>query len=154
MDTALPTPTPSTDALALAKIQRVLDHYTHGTCPLTAADFLHVSRATGLACEVMLTQGWMESHLGTDPGRPQETENVCNVGNVDDGTNLHMGSWLAGLTRYAVLVATKYGKTAEQLLASHFERLDGQGRYATDPNYCHLFREVLGTVRALMADVS
>lgn len=144
---------PTTHPLDLKRIQHVLDYYTHGQCPLTADDFLHISQATGLSVDVMLAQGVLESHLGTVGRRPLMTHNLYDVGNVDSGANSYMSSWIAGATRYATLVATKYGKTGEQLIARNFERIDGNGRYASDHAYVQKFTATLAHVRALMAEV-
>ena len=146
-----------TDQLAINRIQAVLNHwkpYTDGVpYPVSAADILNVSRATGLAVEVMLAQGWDESHLGTSKGRPQVYHNIYNVGNTDSGANQQMGSWYNGMLVYAHLMVAHYGNTADQLIARDFERTDGKGRYASDPLYVEKFKSLIVTVRNAMATV-
>jgi len=145
------------DDLAIKRIQAVLDHwrpYCKRPYPITAADILKVSRATGLAVEVMLAQGWDESHLGTDDGRPQTYHNIYNVGNTDSGANQQMGSWYNGMLVYAHLMVQHYGSTADVLIQRDFQRTDGKGRYASDKNYSRKFQSLIVTVRNAMATVT
>lgn len=136
------------------KVQRVLDYYTKGTCPLSAHSFLFVADLYGMGVEVMLTQGVIESRLGTRGRRPLSTHNIWNVGNVDSGANHQMGTWLEGAKKYASLMSRLYGRTAQELLERGFRRIDNPKlKYATDPLYCIKFRMVLKKVRALMEEV-
>ena len=127
-----------------------MDHWTHGKCPITAADFIELCDRYGLAVEVALAQGIMESRLGTSGGRPCDTRNMFNVGNVDSGASHVMPSWIVGMDAYCKLM-THYGLTAYDLINRNFERLDGQGRYASDPQYVQKFKIIINQIRAIMA---
>jgi len=136
---------------SVQQIQRVIDHYTKGICPVKAEDFVRVSEKTGVAIDLMLAQGIQESRLGT-LGRGARTHNIYNVGNVDSGANREMNDWVNGMLVYGRLMAQFYGKTAEEVLARGFRRTDNGCRYATDPNYVNAIRRLVTAVRKRLAE--
>ena len=134
-------------------VQAAINHWAHGKCPLTAQQFITISTATGLAVDVMIAQGALESALGTKGTRPMETHNIYNVGNVDSGANKTMNSWYQGAYTYASLMVNHYGKTAEELIAKKFRNDKGEC-YASDLNYVAEFEACIKTVRLLISEYS
>lgn len=132
------------------KVQRVIDRWAHGKCPLNAQDFIDCTHRMGVMIDLMLAQGIQESALGTVGRRPLETKNIFDVGNVDDGSNHTFGQWHDGLYAYAHLMATSYGCTAEEVCGNNFLNKHNGGHYASDPNYPQEIWNLVLTIRGML----
>lgn len=135
--------------LTVDKIQNIINRYSNGKSPLTANDYIEVSKSTGVPVDLLLAQGIQESNFGTK-GRAVRTRNVGNVGNTDDGTATYQNSWKAGLQRQATLLKNEYkvqdSSDIQRLVSNDFVRPVRGGRYASDPNYGSSIGKLLNTL--------
>ncbi len=95
--------------------------------------------------ELALAQLATEGGIGNaDPNsRPIRTKNPYNVGNTDDGSNIHMGEVQNGIDTYYSLIARNYlgkGKSAKDLV-QNFVNHDGN-HYATAGEYEKLVNQI------------
>lgn len=130
----------------VSKVQGIINKYGNGKSPFTAADYLKVSKDTGVPIDLLLAQGIQESSLGT-AGRAVRTKNVGNVGNTDNGAESHNDSWLSGLYRQANLLKKEYGVASQadvqRLVSNNFTRPVKGGNYASDSNYGYKIGKLL-----------
>ena len=131
-----------------AKIQGIIHKYGRGRSPLTASDYIEVSKSTGIPVELLLAQGIAESNLGT-AGRAVRTKNVGNVGNTDSGAEEHRNSWKDGLYRQANLLKKEYKVSGPQdvqrLVSNNFARPSG-GNYASARDYGVKVGNIMNTI--------
>ena len=126
------------------QINRALQSLVPGN-PLTGADFLAASRASGVSVDALVTQALIESSLGT-AGRGAVTRNPLNYANDDSGNNLFFPTFREGLTTAAkALKQDFYFTTPEDFIARDFQ--GRYGRYATDPDYGPKYSAALKQVR-------
>lgn len=127
------------------KVSIIINNYSNGKSPLTANDYIKVSKDTGVPIDLLLAQGIQESNFGTK-GRAVRTKNVGNVGNTDSGAAEYKDSWLQGLYRQAILLKEEYGvqstNDVQRLLNTRFKRPKG-GHYASDINYHYNISKIL-----------
>jgi flagellum-specific peptidoglycan hydrolase FlgJ len=141
------------------KIQSYIDARTSGKAPVSAKDFISISKETGVPVDLMLAQAVQESNIGTI-GRAVATKNIFNVGNITagdksaakmDGNSEFQNDWVSGIKRYADVIKNEYFKkdesiSADKIISNDFVRPIG-GRYAEDPNYTTTIKSILGTIR-------
>lgn len=132
-------------------IQKIIDKYSNGKSPLKAQDFIDVAKKYNVPIDLMLAQAIQESHIGTDGNRTKSTNNIFNVGNVDNGTNEVQKDWRSGLERYAKLIKQEYSSdpnnvNTQEILSNNFTRPKLGGQYATDPNYTRNIYSILNKI--------
>jgi len=147
-------------------VERVLAKYGNGPnspCPVKAETFISIASKYKVPLDLMLAQGIIESHLGTDSSdtRALRTKNIFNVGNVDGGANQYESSWDRGVDTYASLMARGYftsqelssGTTAEQAIARCIARVDSGDYYAsTGCQYAKQVEASVSNIRRMFAE--
>lgn len=122
------------DPAKLQRFREILASYSGGNPPISAERFLELCAQYDFDPTLALAQAIGESHIGTR-GRAAFTNNIFNVGNVDSGENRFFRSFEDGMIAYLELMTSRYASTAEEFIGRDGRRIDGRGRYATDPNY-------------------
>lgn len=118
----------------LSRFQERMDHYSHRRAPMKADRFIAICAEEGVDPILALSQAAAESNVGI-AGAAVDTHNFCNVGNTDDGSLSHKGSWENGLRSYCRQMKRAYGVTLAECAKRDFTRTDNGDRYASNPNY-------------------
>ena len=118
-------------------IQKVIDHYAKGKSPITAQMIIDSSKKTGTPIEFYLVMGISESHFGTNGSRTIMTKNLYNVGNVDNGGNVHHSTWESGLNTFGKLIKSEYFDKDEvpdfdKFIKNDFRRPSDNARYMSN----------------------
>ncbi|MCX7952652.1 MAG: glucosaminidase domain-containing protein [Deltaproteobacteria bacterium] len=134
------------DKQKLERFNQIYYDATGGKPPVPGEVLLSFCERYNYDPTLLLAQAIAESHCGTR-GRAVFTKNIFNVGNTDNGQNRYFSSWEEGVVAYLELMKSSYGDTAEEVLASDFRRIDGGGRYATDPAYTQKIYNLVHKIR-------
>lgn len=134
----------------VAAIQKYIDQNSGGKSPLTAQDYIDVSKKYGVPIELLLAQGRLEANFGTK-GKSVRTKNIGNVGNDDAGHLKYMNSWKQGLEAHAKLIRDDYAKdpnnvSTQEILDNGFVRPRKGGAYAPD-DYAGRIRTIVNGIR-------
>ncbi len=114
--------------------EQIFLQYSGNNPPISARRFLELCAEYDFDPTLALAQAIQESNIGTK-GRAVYTKNIFNVGNTDSGDNRFFSSFEDGMRAYLELMVSKYASTAEEFIGKGAMRIDGAGKYATDPNY-------------------
>ncbi len=144
------------DPKKLQGFRDVMAKYAKGgasALPVSPERFLEICAEKNFDPSLALAQAICESNIGTSGGRPTDTKNMHNVGNVNSGANVYRSSWEAGVAAYCDFMIEGYGNIAENVIDRNFQRINKRGYYAVldnmQPNYKYFndVERIVGEIR-------